>query len=67
MKSNEDKATVNRRAFLRGLGVTAAAVPAAALAVGSQPAQAAEAGAAPAGDGYRETDHVRRAYDAARF
>lgn len=53
----------SRRDFLTlaGLGTATAA---AALATGDT----AEAGAAPdTGSGYRETDHIRRYYDTARF
>lgn len=59
-------AEVDRRAFLRGLGLSAAAAPAAALGLAAQPAAAAEA-KGDAASGYQETEHVRRAYDAARF
>lgn len=65
MTSTEDKTKVDRRAFLRGLGLSAAAAPAAALGLAPAPAQAKEAAATTSG--YQETDHVRRAYDAARF
>lgn len=66
MRTEDEKTKVNRRAFLRGLGVTAAAAPAAMLAAGPAPAEAAGPAPAP-GEVYRETEHVRRAYDAARF
>lgn len=65
----EDKATLDRRAFLRGVGAGAGAVGAVAtVAVTGGTAAAAEVGATPAdADGYRETAHVRRYYDLARF
>lgn len=69
MKSTEEtKTKMNRRAFLRGFGLTAGAAGVAALTLGT----AVEAKAEPAGDkpkaGYRETEHVRRIYDlASRF
>lgn len=66
MTHSDDTSKVDRRGFLRGLGLTAAAAPAAALGLSAQPAAAAEAKAADA-SGYQETDHVRRAYDTARF
>lgn len=65
MTNPEDNSKLDRRAFLRGLGVSAAAAPAAALGLGGTPAQAAVPADQTAG--YRETEHVRRAYDAARF
>ncbi|MGC2856027.1 hypothetical protein ACM64Y_11180 [Novispirillum sp. DQ9] len=61
---------LDRRAFLRGVGLGAGAAGAvAALTVAAGPAAAADALAAPdaAQDGYRETAHVRRYYDLARF
>lgn len=57
---------VRRRDFLRGTGLAAgAAVGAAALTVLETPA-AAQASSV-VDSGYRETDHVRRAYATARF
>ncbi|MGE5516632.1 MAG: hypothetical protein ACM31D_12510 [Bacteroidota bacterium] len=64
--SKDAGADIDRRAFLRGLGVSAAAAPAAALGLAAQPAAAAETKGV-AASGYQETEHVRRAYDAARF
>lgn len=65
-KPNTEKQGVDRRAFLRGAGIAAGAAGVAAVTASP------EAEAAPAADnhksvGYRETDHVRRAYDLARF
>ena len=62
----DDKPTVNRRSFLRGIGLTAAATAASA---GATAALAVEGAATPppATSGYRETEHVRRVYDTARF
>jgi DMSO/TMAO reductase YedYZ molybdopterin-dependent catalytic subunit len=65
MSSNDDN-SVKRRDFLRGAGLAAgAAAGAAVLTVVEAPA-VAEA-ASPAASGYRETDHVRRVYQTARF
>lgn len=60
---------VDRRSFLRGVGLGAGAAGAvAALTVAAGPAAAAEAVSAPgSADGYRETAHVRRYYELARF
>lgn len=65
MTTSDDTSKLDRRAFLRGIGVSAAAAPAVALGLGSAPAQAAEPGDKAAG--YQETEHVMRAYEAARF
>lgn len=66
MTHSDDTSKVDRRGFLRGLGLSAAAAPAAALGLAAQPAVASEAQTVEA-SGYQETDHVRRAYDTARF
>lgn len=65
-KPTEEKSGVDRRAFLRGVGLSAGAAGVAAVAGTS------EAEAAPVTDhrksaGYSETDHVLRAYELARF
>lgn len=57
---------VGRRAFLRGIGLSAAAAPAAAIGLAAAPAEAAQ-GKADSASGYQDTEHVRSAYDAARF
>lgn len=61
----EPKSKLDGRAFLRGIGITAAAAPAAALALTAKPAEAAPA--ADQAKGYQETEHVLRAYESARF
>ena len=63
MKRQDDKAVTDRRGFLKLAGVGVAASGAAA-AVGSQ-AKAAES--KPREGLYRETDHVKRFYELARF
>jgi anaerobic selenocysteine-containing dehydrogenase len=58
--------TAQRRDFLKlaGLGTLAGA----AAAAGGTPRKAVAATAKPATDaGYRETDHVKKAYELARF
>lgn len=62
----EPKAAVGRRDFLRGVGVGAGAAGIAAIAAssGGEPAKAADR---PTSPGYRETEHVRRFYQLARF
>jgi hypothetical protein len=66
MTHSDDTSKVDRRAFLRGIGLSAAAAPAAALGLAARPADAAEAKTTDA-SGYQETEHVLRAYDSARF
>lgn len=62
------KAGVDRRAFLRGIGLGAAgAGAAAALVAGNAAAEAADPAVKTEGAGYSETPHVRRYYDLARF
>jgi hypothetical protein len=64
-KTPERSETVNRRTFLLALGSGAAATAGAAATLGgAAPAAQAEA---PDQGGYRETDHVRQAYETARF
>lgn len=63
-KSERDERVTDRRAFLKlaGLGTAASG---AALVMGAE-AQSAET-AESQGSGYRETDHVKAYYAAARF
>lgn len=57
-----------RRAFLRLAGAGIAAGGVAAVAVGSGTGQAeAAAGTRQQDAGYRETEHVKKFYDSARF
>ena len=65
MSHNDKKSAVGRRDFLKLSGV-AAATGGAALAAGSDEA---DASAGPDGPqtGYRETDHVKTYYKLARF
>jgi hypothetical protein len=68
MTTRQAKETISRRGFLQGAGkgaAAAAAVTALAGAAAPDAAKAAEAKRPVAG--YRETDHVRRAYALARF
>jgi hypothetical protein len=64
MKQDQDRSKTDRRSFLKlaGLG-TVGTVAAAASTVSATAAESK-----PKSDSaYRETDHVRRAYDLARF
>ncbi len=70
MKKQKDEtstASIDRRGFLRGVGVGAGAAGVAAVVgvSGGDEAVAAEADKTAAG--YRETEHVRRVYELSRF
>lgn len=68
-RSTGGAAGAGRRAFLRLASVGAAAGSVAAVA-GARPAQAVavvEAAPAVPAQGYRETEHVKKAYEVARF
>lgn len=65
MKRDTDKALPGRRDFLKLAGAGALA-GGAAVAASGQSAEAHEA-PAPAGNGYRESEHVRTYYKLARF
>lgn len=69
MKSKAKATEVSRRAFIgaAGLAAGAAGIAAAGVAAGAAPTGAkADASRRPT-VGYRETEHVRRAYALARF
>lgn len=65
MKKEQEGSAAKRRQFLKlaGLGTLSGA---AVAAIGSQPAEAEAAGDAKT-SGYRETAHVKKAYELARF
>ena len=66
MRTKKDKVSKSdRREFLKLAGIGAAAGGAAVLG-GAKKAEAATADA-PAGRGYRETEHVKKFYRSARF
>ncbi len=57
-----------RRDVMKGIGVAGiATVGVLAAGVSAESAEAAETGADPAAGQYRETAHVRRVYELARF
>ena len=66
MSSDQDGKTAPRRQFLKlaSLGAVAGTVAAAA---GASDREAAAAAPEPTGEGYRETAHVKRVYELARF
>ena len=65
--SEKKKAPVGRRDFFKkaGLGVGAAGMAAAALS--AKESKAEETASRPGGAGYRETAHVKKYYQLARF
>ncbi|MGQ9365685.1 formate dehydrogenase [Azospirillum sp. ST 5-10] len=66
MTDHKDNSTLRRRDLFRAAGLGAGAFGAAAVGL-SAGAPEAEAGTAPEGTGYRETEHVRKAYETSRF
>ncbi len=67
MTDRSDIIALDRRAFLRGIGLSAGAAGAAAVGVVATQADAKAKAGATQGTGYQETEHVRRAYEAAGF
>lgn len=65
--TREEKPQVSRRGVLRGLGLGAAGAAAAATLVRSADAAPTAPASEPQSGGYRESDHVRRVYELARF
>jgi len=63
-EQNEDKAVKSRRAFLKGAGVASVAAAISVVVADEAEAKSVEAKDA---SGYRETDHVRAYYEAAKF
>ena len=66
MTDKKDKTTLARRDLFRAAGLGAGALGAAAVGLAGTAAEA-EAAGAPDGAGYRETEHVRKAYETSRF
>ena len=66
--SKRDKKGIPRREFLKTAGLAAGAAGTAAAALTAGPSKAAESGGkARTSAGYRETEHVRKYYELARF
>lgn len=63
MKDRKEQDTAGRRDFLKLAGLGALASGATVVAGSAEAAEAVEQG----GSGYRETDHVKKAYETARF
>ncbi|ARJ65222.1 hypothetical protein WV31_05905 [Magnetospirillum sp. ME-1] len=66
-QSSESKTILSRRGLLKGAVLSAGAAGAAAAGVIGAGQDAQAASETRAGAGYRETEHVRRAYEAAGF
>ena len=66
MTEDRETRTAKRRDFLRLAGGSAAGGVAAVAAAGVAPAKAEES-AVKAASGYRESEHVRKVYELARF
>lgn len=66
MKEQKSQQQEGRRGFLKMASVGGAAATAAAL-IGADQAQAAEPDGGHGAKGYRETAHVKKVYDLARF
>lgn len=62
MTERKTKESADRRDFLKLAGLGALASGATVVAGGAEAAEAA-----PEGSGYRETDHVKKVYETARF
>ncbi len=68
MKEKKDIKSVERRAFMKKAGISVGAVGAVAVGLSKTSAAAAPGtGAKPGGSGYRETEHVKKYYETARF
>ncbi len=68
MSKDKELKSPERRRFFRKAGVGIGAAGAVALGLQDAPAKAAESSGANVRDGgYRETDHVKKAYETARF
>lgn len=66
-QSSESKTILSRRGLLKGAVLSAGAAGAAAAGVIGTGQDAQAASETQTGAGYRETEHVRRAYEAAGF
>ena len=68
MKEQKDIKSVKRRAFMKKAGIGVGAVGAVAVGLSKTSAAAAPGtGATPGKSGYRETEHVKKYYETARF
>ena len=66
MQSKEVK-SLDRRSFMKAAGLGAGAAAGVAVATVSGKAEAAETVKSPTAAGYRETDHVKKYYELAKF
>jgi len=63
-EQNDDKAVKSRRGFLKGAGVASVAAAISVVATDEAEAKSEETQKT---SGYRETDHVKAYYEAAKF
>ncbi len=66
-KTQDTKTTVSRRAFITRAGLAAGSAGAAVAALRGERAAASTVSVGRQVAGYHETEHVRRAYELARF
>lgn len=67
MSKEKEVSPVGRRDFFRKAGLGAGAVGAAAVGLAASKGEAAEPVASSNSVGYRETDHVKKYYELAKF
>jgi hypothetical protein len=67
MSDKKEEAALGRRDFFKKAGLGAGALGAAAVGLSGQEAGAAEPGGSPNRAGYRETLHVKKYYELARY
>ena len=67
MSKEKEVSPVGRRDFFKKAGLGAGAVGAAAVGLAASQGEAAEPEQSPNSVGYRETDHVKKFYELAKF
>ncbi len=67
MSGKKKEVAVGRRDFFKKAGLGAGAVGATVVGLAGKEAGAAEPSSSPGGAGYRETEHVKKYYELARF
>lgn len=67
MKEKKQKVSVGRRDFFKKAGFGAGAVGMAAVGLGAEQSKASAVSGSKDGAGYKETAHVKKYYELARF
>ena len=67
MNGKKDIGSMERRDFMKKTGLGIGVAGAAAVSLSKTSSAAPSVGDAPGKAGYRETDHVKRVYETARF